>query len=148
VWADSSNLYASDDCLHVIWSIDPLSGQASVLSGQLQQFGFTDGPSAQATFTNPTILWGDGSYLYVRDGYVRRVDRQTGEVVTMFKNVQNIFGGDGTYLYTSTNRSSTTILQTVRMDTGEITTIGTYPWIRNYPLLISAAPPVAAYGRR
>jgi hypothetical protein len=142
VWADSTSLYVSDDCLHLIYSVDPSSGTTTVLSGQVQQYGFTDGPAAQATFTNPTILWGDASYLYVLDRFVRRVDRQTGEVVTMFNNVQGIFGGDGTYLYLTTSVPNTGTLQTLRIDTGEVRTIGTYASIQGLPIQIfpSASP--------
>jgi hypothetical protein len=81
--------------------------------------GTRDGIGANARFTGPRGIWGDGTYLYVGDQYgkaIRRITLATGEVrliagsVTAsamidgvgtdarFDNILSLWG-DGTYLY-------------------------------------------------
>jgi len=133
LWADSANVYAGDFCLHVIYKISIASGEVAVLSGQLTQFATINGPAADARFTFPLIMWGDDSYLWVLDGTTRRVDKQTSEVTSAFPGITGIVGGDGTYLYCFQNlSSSTTTVQMVRIATGDITTVGTYPPISTF----------------
>ena len=116
LWADSVNAYIADECLHVVYKMALSSGEPTLLSGQLQQFGSQDGAAADARFTFPRIMWGDDAYLYIQDppdmpvlrsnqNIIRRVDKQTGGVTRVFSNItpgsfiSGSLNGDGTYLY-------------------------------------------------
>jgi hypothetical protein len=131
IWTDSFNAYIGDDCLHVIYKVDLSSGEVTLLSGKPQQIGQTDGSAIDARFALPNVVSGDDSYLYVCDqGVVHRVDKQTGESMHVFSNVQGIIDGDQTYLYATYNSDGlTSVIQSIRIATGEIRTIGTYPYL-------------------
>jgi hypothetical protein len=133
IWTDSSNAYVGDDCLHVISKVDLSTGEVTLLSGKPQSMGVTDGSATEARFTLPNVVSGDDSYLYVCDqGVVQRVDKQTGESVRMFSNVPGIIDGDRMYLYAVYSSDGvTSVIQSIRIATGEVRTIGTYPFFPN-----------------
>jgi hypothetical protein len=130
VWADVSNVYIGDACLHVLYKLDLSSGVVTLLSGKPQQLGQADGSATDARFTVPNVVAGDDSYLYVVDqGVVHRIDKQSGESVRILSDLPGIIDGDGTYFYATTSVDGVTIsLQAIRTATGEIKTIATYPF--------------------
>ena len=140
LWADSVNAYIADECLHVVYKMALSSGEPTLLSGQLQQFGSQDGAAADARFTFPRIMWGDDAYLYIQDppdmpvlrsnqNIIRRVDKQTGGVTRVFSNITpgsfipGSLNGDGTYLYWLTGNPM--LIHMLRIDTGDVKTVST-----------------------
>lgn len=81
-----SYLYVADMWNSVIRRIDLSSGTVSTVAGIPGTYGSVDGPSGTASFYSPADISFSGDYLYVVDmdaHIVRRVDRDTGEVVTI-----------------------------------------------------------------
>jgi len=112
LWADETHAYIGDRCLHSVYKVDLRNGQISPL----------------AQLRSPNILWGDDTDVYVLDNSLYRVNKQTGATQAVFSEFTGIIDGDGTFLYRVTQETATRqdILQTIRIPTGEVTTVGTY----------------------
>src|SRR5207249_11751830 len=97
------------------------AGNPGGLASQFQKFGSAEGPGAQALFITPYVMWGDDAGLYVRDGSrIVRIDKQTDDVTLAFTDTANIIDIDPTYLYTVRNVTGGTLLQSVKISTGEV----------------------------
>jgi IPT/TIG domain-containing protein/putative pyrroloquinoline-quinone binding quinoprotein len=112
LWADDTHAYIGDRCLHSIYKVDLQNGQISPL----------------AQLRSPNMLWGDDADVYVLDNSLYRVNKQTGATQAVFSEFTGIIDGDGTFLYRVTQDTATRqdIFQTIRIATGEVTTVGTY----------------------
>ncbi|MEQ1569144.1 MAG: hypothetical protein ABMA64_26145 [Myxococcota bacterium] len=92
--ADDGTLYIADTGNHAIRVVSP-DGIVDTLAGNGEE-GFVDGVGAEARFARPWGVVVDGGVLYVtdaRNNAVRRVDRATGEVVTVAGT--GVYGGSG-----------------------------------------------------
>jgi hypothetical protein len=114
-WSDGMYLYfgtARDE----VWRMPVTGGPATIFAGSLAT-GYADGTAAAAQFTFITAIWGDGSFLYVIDGFgdrLRKVSLATGDVTTIVSGggtmpfqtfVSNSIWGDGTNLFVSGNET-------------------------------------------
>ena len=127
LWADSVNAYIGDACLHVVYKVVIASGEVNVLAGQLGKIGSAIGPGAEALFGYPNILWGDASFLYLRNNIgVRKVDKVTGEVTLDFTSMSGIIGLDDTFVFRIVGISQLT-LQSIEIATGAVKDIGVFP---------------------
>ena len=82
----NSALYVSDTDNHVIRRIDKDSGETITVAGTASAAGNSDGIGISALFNYPFGLTNDGEFLYVADTFnhtIRRVEIQTGEVITL-----------------------------------------------------------------
>jgi len=71
LWSDGRLLYVLDR--FTLRTVDPRTGETHTIAGDSHIHGHDDGIGSQARFASLTSAWGDGQYLYVADGAIRRV---------------------------------------------------------------------------
>jgi hypothetical protein len=132
-WSDGTYLYFATPVElgppSQIWRMPLSGGPATVIAGAPAP-GYADGPADVAQFTFATYLWGDGSSLYVIDGFgdrLRKISLQTGEVSTLVNRpdinpfrttLSRSIWGNGKFLYLS----GRTVIYQVDLATGALTT--------------------------
>jgi sugar lactone lactonase YvrE len=88
LFADGAgNVYVSDGDNNAIRKVVVATGEVTTFAGALGQFGFADGALADARFSNPIGITGDGAgHLYVADQtntVIRQIDIAAGQVTTL-----------------------------------------------------------------
>lgn len=140
MWSDGTNLYVADSSNNVIRKVVLATGVVTTFAGS-GAAGWTNGASADALFSSPTGVWGDGVNLYVADSgnkTIRKVVIATGLVTTIAGSpgatgttdgtgAQARFGtpysiwGDGTNLYVSDTLNHN--IRKIAIATGVVTTL-------------------------
>lgn len=83
---DGNSLYIAARDTHTIRKVDLITGNVTILAGEANTIGGSDGDAATTRFNMPTSLVKMGSYLYVTDfgnHTVRRVNYATGDTTTL-----------------------------------------------------------------
>ncbi|MBI4475046.1 MAG: IPT/TIG domain-containing protein [Acidobacteria bacterium] len=86
LWGDGANLYVADLNNNTIRKIVIATGEVTTFAGSPGMAGSADGVGANARFSAPSDIWGDGTYLYIADmsnAAIRRIRIDTREVVTI-----------------------------------------------------------------
>ncbi len=79
-------LYVADTDNHIIRRVDKNSGETITVAGTASTVGSADGVGVSALFYYPFGITNDGEYLFITDTNnhtIRRMDAQTGEVITL-----------------------------------------------------------------
>lgn len=93
-------LYVADTDNHTIRKVDRRNGDTVTIAGTVGKAGMDDGEGLSAKFHYPLGIATDGRYLYVADTYnhtIRRVDPETGDVITLAGKVTEPGSGDQDY---------------------------------------------------
>ena len=69
LWGDGTNLYITDRDNLNVRKLEISSGRVTTVAGAPGTIGLVDGTGTNASFLGPTGIWGDGTNLYVADGY-------------------------------------------------------------------------------
>src|SRR6267143_6390437 len=96
IWGDGSNLYVCDTWNNTIRRVEIATGRVSTFAGRPNARGYTDGIAADARVNLPVGVWGDGTSLFVIDGFtVRRIDIATQVVSTVVSSIpfEGVFPG-------------------------------------------------------
>jgi mucin-19 len=151
IWGDGANLYVTDPGCYRIRKIVLSTGDVTTLAGS-GEYGTGDGTGTAAQFGQPLGIWGDGTNLYVTDGFggkIRKIVIATGEVTTLvagtdqqliltdslaLTNVRQAqlfysagIWGDATNLYVTDLQAYT--IRKIEIATGKVTTIAGLPGV-------------------
>ncbi len=139
IWSDGNSLYAADSQNLTIRKIVLATGQVTTFAGAAGSQGTTDGAGTRARFFFPEGIWGNGTTLYVTDGYgIRKIDIATAQVTTIAGNLTTPgstdgigtaasfsyplgLWGDGSNLYVADNDYAT--IRKIDLGTNNVTTI-------------------------
>ncbi|MCC7202780.1 MAG: hypothetical protein IT393_09015 [Nitrospirae bacterium] len=86
ITAIGSVLYVTDTDNQVIRRVDKNSGTTLTIAGSVKTRGSADGIGDSSRFNNPLGITTDGEFLFIADSNnhtIRRLDIQTGEVITL-----------------------------------------------------------------
>ncbi len=96
---DGNHLYVTDTLNNVIRKIDISTGHVVTLCGKRGQYGSNDGAVGSALFRAPAAITIMNDFLYVADtdnGTIRRIDKTTGDTITIAGNASVRGKDDGT----------------------------------------------------
>jgi sugar lactone lactonase YvrE len=139
---NGATLYMSDTYNHVIYTVDKISGAATVFAGKAGKSGSSDGKrTTTARFNGPNGIAHDSKNLFIADSnnhIIRTIDKATGMVSTLagkagesgsadgigsaarFSSPNGIFC-DGANLYVADTNNHT--IRKIVISTGEVTTL-------------------------
>jgi len=94
VWSDGEILYVADMGNNTIRRIDVTTRSVRTIAGIPGVAGDVDGPIGSALFRAPTVIWGNGSDLYVTSGgSIRRIALSNNAVTTIAGSSTPAFTG-------------------------------------------------------
>lgn len=94
-----SVLFVTDTDNHIIRRVDKNSGETVTVAGAVRVAGSADGTGDSARFNSPFGMTNDGDYVFIADANnhaIRRLDSQTGDVITIAGKAGESGFSDGT----------------------------------------------------
>jgi hypothetical protein len=125
IWGDGTYLYVTDPADKTIRRIRISTAEVTTFAGAPGSTGPLDGIGTNARFSGdgPSNISGDGTNLYVSDGFIRRISISTAEVSTFLDLPGYPLWSDSRYLYAGNQPPNEAVLNRITLSTREVSRI-------------------------